>query len=355
MADPARTRLNDAYQDRRKGKLHPGCSNLGLAFERYISSDGETDPQRPRKEDAKAVVEAFLKGICTAANHVDIYQPAYERWTQSLPVSKTLKKEPIPCSTRVIVGLGNDTLLEVGMTFNRTYGMPIIPGSALKGLCRRYYLKHLNGSGEVKDANGKPVVTAKFYTLFGSTDAGGLITFFDAWCVPTSAPGGPLRQDVITVHHKNYYGKKGATPPTDFDDPTPISFLSATGSFLFAVKGPTPEWTEFAMNLLKIALADYGVGGKTSSGYGRFGENAVRQAPPAARKSDSERLIEEVEKLTSADKGRVGEYVERWRKLPDDEGKVNAAKAFLAAKATIAGRKATWPQEMQEYRSTRGA
>jgi hypothetical protein len=51
----------------------------------------------------------------------------------------------------------------------------------------------------------------------------------------------------------------------------PVSFLSARpgAQFLIALSGP-PGWPELAQHLLLEALALWGVGGKTSSGYGRM-------------------------------------------------------------------------------------
>ena len=57
--------------------------------------------------------------------------------------------------------------------------------------------------------------------------------------------------------------------------PTPVPFLSVTGRFRIAVSWAGPEtsaagkWIDLAISLLTAVLADWGVGGKTSSGYGR--------------------------------------------------------------------------------------
>jgi len=52
-----------------------------------------------------------------------------------------------------------------------------------------------------------------------------------------------------------------------------VSFLTVKPGlkFLIALSGPK-EWTDLALELLKKALILWGVGGKTSSGYGRFHE-----------------------------------------------------------------------------------
>lgn len=181
-------------------------------------------------------------------------------------------------ASSLAIGLGNETPLEVGLTVHHTYGMPVIPGSALKGLCRRG-ASHLKREGKI--------TAEQFNFLFGTTkenggnDSAGFITFFDAWYDPESVGGQPFHRDVITVHHKDYYSSKGQSAPTDFDDPNPVPFLVVKkgAKFYFAVQAPTDEWGEFTVNLMKWCLVNLGVGGKTNAGYGYF--KAERQATGA--------------------------------------------------------------------------
>ena len=89
----------------------------------------------------------------------------------------------------------------------------------------------------------------------------------------------------MTPHHPEWLD--GSVAPTDFDSPMPVPFLSVIGSFRVAVSwhGPASDkaknWTELARSLLCDALKDWGVGGKTTSGYGRIvdlNDEAVREA-----------------------------------------------------------------------------
>ena len=89
--------------------------------------------------------------------------------------------------------------------------------------------------------------------------------FFAAWYVPGSAGAdGPLRPDVISVHHPDYYGA-GKAAPADWDNPTIVALLSATGRYLLALSGPQP-WAGRALEILGAALAHDGVGARSSSG-----------------------------------------------------------------------------------------
>lgn len=169
---------------------------------------------------------------------------------------------------RMVVGLGAESVLENSIALHRTYGVPYIPGTALKGLARRF-------AKRVSDWTPKHSLI-----LFGNEKtednaSAGYVTFFDALYVPGTGGKSALREDVMTVHHPKYY-MSADVPPADWDDPTPIPFISATGKYLVAlsasdIEEPTrTRWLDAAFKLLKLALAEEGIGAKTSSGYGRM-------------------------------------------------------------------------------------
>jgi CRISPR-associated protein Cmr6 len=78
----------------------------------------------------------------------------------------------------------------------------------------------------------------------------------------------------MTPHHLDYYSQKSESPPTDFDSPTPVSFLSVSGTFEIVLGITSAEvdkvWLDIAWEILQDALKTHGIGGKTSSGYGRM-------------------------------------------------------------------------------------
>ena len=164
----------------------------------------------------------------------------------------------------IAIGLGDASPLEVGIRLSHTYGMPLLPASALKGLCRRVarLLKHENKLSD--DA-----IDALFGFSREKQAAAGAVVFYDAWYDPSSAGGKPFHRDVITVHHPAYYGS-GEVAPTDFDDPTPVPFLviKPGARFLCVLDAPDPAWARFAEQMLLWGLENLGVGAKTNAGYG---------------------------------------------------------------------------------------
>jgi CRISPR-associated protein Cmr6 len=210
---------------------------------------------------------------------------------------------------RLIVGFGSENVLETGIRMHHTYGLPIIPGSALKGLAGHYcdqvwgagdkqfkrptldkdnaYRQFLAGKGPKPDDNFHQL-------LFGSTDDSGCITFHDAWYAPSSS--NPFMLDVMTPHHPQWNVVSNPAAPTDFDSPIPVPFLSVTGAFHVAVswRGPASDkarnWTELTLSLLCDALRDWGIGGKTTSGYGRLALPPPLPPPKRRHSNDKARV-----------------------------------------------------------------
>lgn len=262
MVDARRTRLPQSLPVR--------VSHAGLELDRYvkkIESGGE-------QEDRRRLFRRRLFARLAGAAPPPIYGKAYRRWEQSLSGAET-RTAVAHAHGGLVVGLGAESVLETSLTLHHIYGTPLIPGSALKGLARHYFQQVVLPGGALTNAADHLAV------LFGRADAAGYVTYHDAWYVPGTAGDRPLKADVLTPHHPRYNAGSDArrVAPTDFDDPNPVSFLQAQGGYLIAVRGPNAACADFALALLLQALADYGVGGKTSSGYGHLTTSGVPASP----------------------------------------------------------------------------
>ena len=284
----ARQALETVMAVRGKVDSHPG-----LLLQRYLHESSSGEGGKP--EEKRAILLAAINASANEETRV-LYRKAFERWSASLLNNPA----PLDVETtgRLIVGLGSENVLETGIRLHHTYGMPIIPGSALKGLAAHYcdqvwgaddrrYKKPIPAEDEAYRkflAGRAPKPEDSFHRLlFGSTDDGGCILFHDAWHVPDSSPA-PLVLDVMTPHHPKWNDISKPVAPTDFDSPIPVPFLSVTGTFRVAVSWRGPDqrdasnWTKWALDLLCEALCDWGIGGKTSSGYGRFDREKLEAA-----------------------------------------------------------------------------
>ncbi len=255
MSTPAiRVKLPDLG----KTSTHPR-----LLMDRYVPCVGSVD------KGSESAIAEFLENVASVAVPAS-YSAYFANWkaaVQAVPNTHILEGTT---AGPLAIGLGNDTSLEVGLTLHHTYGTPIIPGSALKGLAVR-------AAASQREALGKDGMT----TLFGAQESASLFVFWDALLVPGTQPH-PLQQDIVTVHHPAYYSKQGAEWPTDFDDPTPVPFMTVKPGtqFAVAVSGPDDDWCRYAIKLLTWGLENLGIGGKTNAGYGWLTTFAALPDPP---------------------------------------------------------------------------
>jgi CRISPR type III-B/RAMP module RAMP protein Cmr6 len=219
---------------------------------------------RASKASSEATTEHFNR-ICQIRVG-DAYRRAYARWEQ-LWSGAGAQCEKLAFSNRLLIGLSNPSLWESSITLNPTYGTPVIPGSACKGLARHFAESYLHL------LNNKSGLTRKLSdALFGRADDAGEVCFQDAWWVPDSAPeldgkDRPFVREVVTPHHKDFLDRSGGVEATPFDSPVPIPQIAAHGRFLFVVTG-SALWAAHALDILRLALLMEGIGARTPE-YGR--------------------------------------------------------------------------------------
>jgi len=242
------------------------------------------------------------------------------------------KIESAKVDWRLIIGLGSGSVYETSMTLHHIYGIPYIPGSAIKGVLRHFIVSELlakdlpddnlnvmnklieidniellikKGIETIKNAltiYGKDennhskkiepsqklldrVTTAwddlkKARKIFGNQDQQGKIIFLDSF--PVTPP--EIKPDVMNPHYGDYYSGKtdkngSPVPPADYLSPVPIYFLTVEDTtfyfYLLAKKKDKDVFDEKIGNLtitewMKKALCEHGIGAKTAVGYGYF-------------------------------------------------------------------------------------
>jgi CRISPR-associated protein Cmr6 len=248
-------------------------SNARWAYYRGLSSHDKT-----------ATYPGLVSDVASMGLPGD-YESAHKRWL-GLVKQQTYVVITAQTTAALAVGLGAISPIDIGFTLHHTYGVPYLPGSALKGLARRA-ADHYDLTPADKDT--------LLDILFGDdaatgSQSAGYVTFWDGWVDP--ACQNPLQPDVITVHHPQYYSSANAyllaldakrpappvTAPTDFDDPNPVAFLSVGKNVTFHIAltcGSEPPdaalaWAQAAATIVKYALANLGFGAKTNGGYGTF-------------------------------------------------------------------------------------
>jgi len=212
-----------------------------------------------------------------------LYKLAYERWKQLTADTARFRSLYMQLPQRLFIGFSTASAIETGVCTSHSYGMPMIPGSSVKGAVRAHataigvpveYLAALFGEDETTAAAAKRVPGA------------GSLVWHDAWWIPDSAPR-PFVRDVVTVHHQQYYAGKGEA--TDFDSPIPNVQIAVGGGFHFVVEGDA-AWTDLALKLLQKALTESGIGAKRAAGYGFM--EVDQKAMDKAKKAQNEVLIQ---------------------------------------------------------------
>lgn len=231
----------------------------GLVLDSWLQQTDDVDA-------TNRVYDKARTGINNAAGS-DFYKFTLHRWQRfasSLPSARLYKCAYL---SRAIIGFGDKNVLETGITLHHSYGVPYLPGTALKGLCAHYAHQVW---GTERGADEWRVGGGSHNTLFGSSDEGGLITFLDGWMAATA---NPIHDEILTPHNMEYYSGRRESP-SPFEDPVPVRWLSVAAPFHICIaKRDTrlpDDWMDAAEELLRDSLQDWGIGAKTSSGYGRL-------------------------------------------------------------------------------------
>jgi CRISPR-associated protein Cmr6 len=235
------------------------CTNMALWLDRYsIGFD---------QEIARTHVSGTLESVRVPSG----YGAAYERRKRSLMalnggyLNGETRLYTLTLEGRAILGIGMASVRETNLSLLRPWGLPYLPGSSIKGMAS--HTAHEGGEPSwARPSQPGEEAGPLQRAIFGDVTGAGAVVFHDAWWIPLGDRP-PIHGDTMTVHHKDYYGNT-AEAPQDWEEPNPVSFLSISGSYLFAMTGPR-EALDIAEKLIEEGLKTRGVGAKTAAGYGR--------------------------------------------------------------------------------------
>jgi CRISPR-associated protein Cmr6 len=225
------------------------------------------------QEVSSETINRHFDAVCSLIAPQDSYYPhAYQRWEKYCQSNKDAKNgaySEFTLQHRALIGLSDPSLWNTNITLHSTYGVPYIPGTALKGLAKHYALslKHQ------KDNDGLVISDQQISVLFDSDIAAHAVRFHNAWWVPNSGLGSqagdqqrPLVREGINPHHSKFK-PDGSGVPSPTDSTVPVPQIGTHGKFLVAVSGAS-AWAEVALYLLQLALEREGVGARTPE-YGK--------------------------------------------------------------------------------------
>jgi len=190
---------------------------------------------------------------------------------------------------RLAIGIGSSSVYETSITLHHIYGVPYIPAQSIKGSLRsfiiqKYFFDELKKYDKYndfeqdelykKEKDNKKYKHQWFIDIFGSNEQQGKVIFFDAFTKESK-----IQLDIMNNHYQKYYN--GSESPTDTQNPNPINFLTLKGSkfeIVIATKESIVlESENFKGDILDCvkdklyqSLEIFGIGAKTSAGYGYF-------------------------------------------------------------------------------------
>jgi CRISPR-associated protein Cmr6 len=307
-------------QDGLKSTQVVRTDNFGLLLERFVPyqviQDGKhdviTDYSDPSRPKVYQTLRNYWLEHCTInydsqnQKFSDLIANSYKRWkAMTRGASETI----LHTQGRLVVGLGKKGALDFGLQLHSVTGLPYIPGSALKGLCRVYALyfmaerlqwpipvdqpieiqskvleefdRCLTGQVSAAEELAKhkewPMLSGIYSSMFGTLGQSGHCVFFDGVITSLPSNNNLYCVDVMTPHFSQYYRSEGKSAPSDDDKPIPIPFITVASGIAFAfaigMRRNLPIDKPLlgnAQHILKAALSELGIGAKTAAGYGVF-------------------------------------------------------------------------------------
>lgn len=206
-------------------------------------------------EDIKHITGFKLKTcypglLCGVGYHHEINKPKDEEGKKGKKVEKDKEDDP--------------EVYNLGMYFDYTSGLPVIPGSSIKGMLRSaieewdFLADYKPNSGVTREEIIKTVFEGEGLSIYDRD------IFLDA--IPIKADNKLFGEDYITHH------------PNPLQNPNPVRFLrvnpGVTYKFRFILKAHGEKLTvDFKTKLFEAIICTFGLGAKTNVGYGQFVEH----------------------------------------------------------------------------------
>ncbi len=243
--------------------------NPGLVFEKFnklLTVDPvHAEIVKEKNTDWLENFKELFKNPDRKKNINELLESRHSRLNGIIKINKG-QKRTYTTIERLAPGLGNPNPADIGFGFSYILGIPVIPGSSVKGIAR---------SGAL--TMGYEEDHADVIYIFGSKHSGerdsepGAFIFLDAF--PEKFPEFDI--DIINRHVDLERLTPPKVTPMDSHTPNPVTFLTvkAGTNFIFRilpVKSGKTEKIELAWEFLEFALKFLGAGGKTATGFGRF-------------------------------------------------------------------------------------
>lgn len=211
--------------------------HAGLWLDRCY--EGETAPgEKARRE---ALHRRAMEALRMDGPGVAAWRAGYARWRRDALADGAARRVlVVETTTRLLLHPNsNASVTDGSVLLHHTWGVPYLPGSALKGVTRAW-LRTRWPSGAEQTKLDHPVLRGLFGEVAeaeGPSQAS-IFDFHDAMWIPEAPKGqsaswSPLARDVVNPHHSAYY--TGTKAPDDHEEPVPTHRLTIAKGAKFLV------------------------------------------------------------------------------------------------------------------------
>ena len=275
-------------------RIAEGASQLlskDAAAKRYKAGGQNVEPDNRQRLLAEAQLAESLAKVSWDSKDLSTLRARHTRRFLGLFRSAFAERAAVTIAQlegRLAINLADSLIQNAGISLDRLFGLPFIPGSAVKGVCRHAAFEELKSA----DAEHQQPLFDLFRAVFGTADndfkngelrpfqrllAGraenqkGAIAFLPAYPVNEAR----VVVDLTNVHYPEYY-RTGRTEDLSKERPQPNPFpaveVGAQFAFCLVLNGVNrdPSLLVAATRWLETTLTVGGLGAKTASGYGWF-------------------------------------------------------------------------------------
>ena len=303
--------------------------NIGLLFYKHYFDDVDFKHYNTKNEQDDA--DNKNERLVEEKNNV-ILNSVLANSNYELPGNKTFELSTVYPGLFTGSGYPHESNIEgelkLGFFFDYTTGLPVIPGSSVKGVLRSAfdkadgdYVKELLKELKITGVKNIDIEKLKNNIFEGDekTSVYQKDKFFNAFPVESNNEGGRFLGDDFITPHKE-----------PLKDPKPLRFLKVLPEVTFRFNFQLHDFkddngkvilsADNKLELFKQILLDLGAGAKTNVGYGQFkddqstSEIAVRQNNSEARQHDIDLILKKIEEK-EADKTEEDKRIVKDAKL----------------------------------------
>lgn len=265
--------------------------NRDAADKRYRAGGRNVEREKQDRLLAEAQIAESLSKVSWDSKELSTLRARHTRRFLSLFQGAFAQRSSVTVAQlegRLAINLADSLIQNAGICLDRLFGLPFIPGSGIKGVCRHAALEELKTAAPDDQKNLFDLFRSVFGTAdndFANGDLGpfrhhlsgrpenqkGGIAFFPAYPVNEAR----VVVDLTNVHYPDYY-RSGDTEDLSNEHPRPNPFpaveTGAQFAFCLFLNGISedPNLLEASSRWLQTALTIRGLGAKTASGYGWF-------------------------------------------------------------------------------------